>query len=97
MLGIAIAGLLANLLSFWLLRAAAKNLNVRAAALHVLGDLLGSVGAIVAAVIIMLTGWTPIDPILSLLVALLVVRSGWALLRESLRIAGRRTDAYRRG
>lgn len=86
MLGIAIAGLLANLLSFWLLHRGGeeKNLNVRAAALHVLGDLLGSVGAIVAAVIIMLTGWTPIDPILSLLVSLLVVRSAWALLRESL-------------
>jgi len=86
MLGIAIAGLLANLLSFWLLHRGSeeKNLNVRAAALHVLGDLLGSVGAIVAAVIIMLTGWTPIDPILSLLVSLLVVRSAWSLLRESL-------------
>ncbi|EJL85839.1 CDF family zinc transporter ZitB [Pantoea sp. GM01] len=86
MLGIAIAGLFANLLSFWLLHRGSeeKNLNVRAAALHVLGDLLGSVGAIVAAVIIMLTGWTPIDPILSLLVSLLVVRSAWSLLRESL-------------
>ncbi|MBK0099147.1 CDF family zinc transporter ZitB [Erwinia sp. S63] len=86
MLGIAIAGLLANLLSFWLLHRGSeeKNLNVRAAALHVLGDLLGSVGAIVAAIIIMLTGWTPIDPILSLLVSLLVVRSAWSLLRESL-------------
>lgn len=86
MLGIAIAGLLANLLSFWLLHrgSAEQNLNVRAAALHVLGDLLGSVGAIVAAVIIMYTGWTPIDPILSLLVSLLVVRSAWSLLRESL-------------
>jgi cobalt-zinc-cadmium efflux system protein len=49
-----------------------------------MGDLLGSVGAIVAAVIIMLTGWMPIDPILSLLVSLLVLRSAWALLRESL-------------
>ncbi len=86
MLGIAVAGLLANLLSFWLLHRGSeeKNLNVRAAALHVMGDLLGSVGAIAAAVIIMLTGWTPIDPILSLLVAILVVRSAWALLRESL-------------
>ncbi len=86
MLGIAIAGLFANLLSFWLLHRGSeeKNLNVRAAALHVLGDLLGSVGAIVAAVIVMLTGWTPIDPILSLLVSVLVVRSAWALLRESL-------------
>ena len=86
MLGIAIAGLLTNLLAFWLLHRGSekKNLNVRAAALHVMGDLLGSVGAIAAAVIIMLTGWTPIDPILSLLVAVLVVRSAWALLRESL-------------
>lgn len=86
MLGIAIAGLLANLLSFWLLHRGSeeKNMNVRAAALHVLGDLLGSAGAIVAAAIIMLTGWTPADPILSLLVSLLVLRSGWMLLRESL-------------
>ncbi|AIX50616.1 MULTISPECIES: CDF family zinc transporter ZitB [Pantoea] len=86
MLGIAIAGLFANLLSFWLLHRGSgeKNLNVRAAALHVMGDLLGSVGAIAAAVIVMLTGWTPIDPILSLLVSVLVVRSAWALLRESL-------------
>lgn len=86
MLGIAIAGLLANLLSFWLLHRGSeeKNLNVRAAALHVMGDLLGSVGAIVAALVIMYTGWTPADPILSILVSLLVLRSGWALLRESL-------------
>jgi cobalt-zinc-cadmium efflux system protein len=51
--------------------------------LHVLGDLLGSVGAIVAALIIMFTGWTPADPILSILVSVLVLRSAWALLRES--------------
>lgn len=87
MLVIAIGGLLANLLSFWLLRSGSeeKNLNVRAAALHVLGDLLGSVGAIVAALIIMITGWTPIDPLLSVLVSLLVLRSGWALMKESSR------------
>ncbi|MCX8965427.1 CDF family zinc transporter ZitB [Erwinia psidii] len=86
MLGIAIAGLLANLLSFWLLHRGSgdKNLNVRAAALHVLGDLLGSVGAVVAALIIMFTGWTPVDPILSVLVSLLVLRSAWALMKESL-------------
>ncbi|RRZ93003.1 CDF family zinc transporter ZitB [Erwinia sp. 198] len=85
MLGIAVAGLLANLLSFWLLHHGSeeKNINVRAAALHVLGDLLGSVGAIAAALIIMFTGWTPIDPILSLLVAVLVLRSAWSLLKES--------------
>ncbi|HAB72642.1 MAG TPA: hypothetical protein DCE46_00470, partial [Pantoea sp.] len=86
MLGIAVAGLLANMLSFWLLHHGSeeKNLNVRAAALHVMGDLLGSVGAIAAALIILYTGWTPIDPILSLLVSLLVLRSAWSLLRESL-------------
>ncbi|MFB4360474.1 CDF family zinc transporter ZitB [Pantoea sp. BS_8] len=86
MLGIAIAGLLANILSFWLVHHGSeeKNLNVRAAALHVMGDLLGSVGAIVAAVIILFTNWTPIDPILSIVVSMLVLRSAWSLLRESL-------------
>jgi len=86
MLIIAIGGLLANILSFWLLHRGSeeKNLNVRAAALHVLGDLLGSVGAIVAAVIIMLTGWTPVDPILSILLSLLVLRSAWMLMKESI-------------
>ena len=54
MMAIAVAGLLANILSFWLLHHGSeeKNLNVRAAALHVLGDLLGSVGAIIAALIL---------------------------------------------
>lgn len=85
MLIIAIAGLLANLFAFWLLHRGneEKNINVRAAALHVLGDLLGSVGAIVAAIVILATGWTPIDPILSVLVSCLVLRSAWRLLKES--------------
>ncbi|POP46041.1 cation transporter [Superficieibacter electus] len=85
MLIIAIAGLLANLLAFWLLHRGGeeKNLNVRAAMLHVLGDLLGSVGAIAAAIIIMTTGWMPVDPILSILVSCLVLRSAWRLLKES--------------
>ena len=85
MMVIAIAGLVANILAFWILHrgSSEKNLNVRAAALHVLGDLLGSVGAIVAALIIMGTGWTPIDPILSVLVSCLVLRSAWRLLKES--------------
>lgn len=85
MMAIAVVGLLANVLAFWLLHRGneEKNLNVRAAALHVLGDLLGSVGAIIAALIIMFTGWTPADPILSVLVSVLVLRSAWSLLRES--------------
>ncbi|MCG8156851.1 CDF family zinc transporter ZitB [Brenneria goodwinii] len=86
MLLIAIAGLVANLVAFWLLHHGSeeKNINVRAAALHVLGDLLGSVGAIVAALIILFTDWTPIDPILSILVSCLVLRSAWALMKESI-------------
>ncbi|WP_312284157.1 CDF family zinc transporter ZitB [Yokenella regensburgei] len=85
MMVIAVAGLLANLVAFWILHRGSeeKNLNVRAAALHVLGDLLGSVGAIAAAIVIILTGWTPIDPILSVLVSCLVLRSAWQLLKES--------------
>lgn len=85
MLIIAVAGLLANIASFWILHRGSeeKNLNVRAAALHVLGDLLGSVGAIIAALVILWTGWTPIDPILSILVSCLVLRSAWSLLKES--------------
>lgn len=67
MLIIAIAGLLANIFCFWILHKGEeeKNINVRAAALHVLSDLLGSVGAMIAAIVILTTGWTPIDPILS--------------------------------
>lgn len=86
MMTIAVAGLLANILAFWILHRGSeeKNLNVRAAALHVMGDLLGSVGAIIAAIVIMTTGWTPIDPILSVLVSCLVLRSAWALLKESM-------------
>lgn len=85
MLSVAVAGLLANIASFWILHRGSEeqNLNVRAAALHVLGDLLGSVGAIIAALAILWTGWTPIDPILSVLVSCLVLRSAWSLLRES--------------
>lgn len=51
--------------------------------LHVIGDLLGSVAAIAAAAVILLTGWTPIDPILSVLVAVILLRSAWAVVRES--------------
>lgn len=84
MLWVAIAGLVVNLLSFWVLsRVEGDNLNVRAAALHVMGDLLGSVAAIIAAIVIIWTGWTPIDPILSVLVALLILRSAWSVVRES--------------
>lgn len=84
MLWVALGGLIVNLLSFWILtRTGGDSLNVRAAALHVAGDLLGSVAALIASLIIIYTGWTPIDPILSVLVALLILRSAWAVVRES--------------
>ena len=84
MLGVALAGLVANVAVYLTLRKGdPDNLNVAAARLHVLGDLLGSVGAIVAAGIILTTGWTPIDPILSVLVAALILRSAWSLLAKS--------------
>jgi len=87
MLVIAGLGLIVNLLAFYILHGAGgKNLNVRAALLHVLGDLLGSVAAITAAVIILGTGWMPIDPILSVFVALLILRSAWMVVKESTHI-----------
>ncbi|WP_116087368.1 cation diffusion facilitator family transporter [Tropicimonas sp. IMCC34011] len=84
MLWVAVGGLVVNVLCFLVLsRTEGDNLNVRAAALHVMGDLLGSVAAIAASLIIIWTGWTPIDPILSVLVALLILRSAWSVVRES--------------
>ena len=84
MLWVAVGGLMVNILAFWVLsRAEGDNLNVRAAALHVLGNLLGSVAAIVASLVIIWTGWTPIDPILSMLVVGLILRSAWAVVHES--------------
>jgi len=87
MLGIAVLGLLANLAVLRVLEDEHDaNLNVAAARLHVLGDLLGSIGASIAAGVILVTGWTPIDPLLSMVVALLIVRSAWALLVRSTRL-----------
>ena len=84
---VAMLGLLVNLTVFWVLsRADADHVNIKGALLHVLGDLLGSVGAIAAAIIIWLTGWMPIDPILSVLVSLLILRSAWALLMRTFNI-----------
>lgn len=84
MLVVALAGLGVNIAAFAVLNGGSKDsLNMRGAVLHVLGDLLGSVAAIVAALVIMATGWMPIDPILSVLVALLLFRSAWALMKEA--------------
>lgn len=82
-MGIAAIGLAINILCAWVLSGDSHNMNSRAALMHVLGDLLGSVAAIAAGLIIWLTGWAPIDPILSLLVTLLILRSTWALVLQS--------------
>jgi cobalt-zinc-cadmium efflux system protein len=86
MLIVAAGGLIINIASFVLLHGAGDSLNLRGAALHVLGDMLGSVAAIAAALIIMQTGWMPIDPILSVLVAALILRSAWNVTRDAAHI-----------
>jgi cobalt-zinc-cadmium efflux system protein len=81
MVVVAVLGLLVNIAAYLLLQGADReNLNVRGAAIHVLGDLLGSVAALVAGAVILLTNWTPIDPLLSILVAAIIVRSGWQVV-----------------
>ncbi|MDH3612327.1 MAG: cation diffusion facilitator family transporter [Gammaproteobacteria bacterium] len=84
MLIVAAAGLVVNIIAFTVLhRGDRENLNIRGAALHVAGDLLGSVAAIVAAVVIIFTGWMAIDPILSVAVAILILKSAWTLVKRS--------------
>jgi cobalt-zinc-cadmium efflux system protein len=80
-------GLCVNLGVFAMLRRGdSHDMNIAAATLHVLGDLLGSVAAVLAGVVILFTGWLPIDPLLSLLVSALIVRSALALVRRSAHI-----------
>ena len=87
MLSVAVLGLFVNILAFWMLLGADRsNLNIRGALAHVAGDLLGSVGTIAAALIIMRTGWTAADPLLSVFVALIILRSAWAVTRDSAHI-----------
>ena len=87
MLVVALGGLVVNLVSMRLLHAGSQtSLNLRGAYLEVLGDLLGSVAVIVAAVVISLTGWTPIDPIASVVIAGLILPRTWTLLREAVDI-----------
>ncbi len=80
---IASAGLLVNLVVAWVLSRERENLNIRAALLHVLSDLLGSVAALLAGLIIMFTGYTVVDPLLSMLVSGLILHSVFGVLRES--------------
>jgi cobalt-zinc-cadmium efflux system protein len=88
MLFISITGLVVNIIAFMVLMQGDKeeNLNVRSAFLHVLGDMLGSVGAIAAALLIMLLGWGIADPIASMIVAALIIVSGLRVTKDSFHI-----------
>ena len=84
MMAVAGVGLIVNVVGAGLLHSHAhENLNVRGAYLHVLGDLLGSIGAIGAGALILLTGWTPIDAIVSIAIAGLIILGAWRLVKEA--------------
>ncbi len=87
MLAIAGVGLGVNLLGFRILHGAERdNLNIRGATLHLLSDILGSLAAVAAGLVILATGWTPIDPILSLLIMGLILHSGLTLVVQSVHV-----------
>lgn len=95
MLVIALGGLAVNIICAWILHSAhSHSINARGAYLHVLGDLLGSIGTVAAALIIRQTGWLPVDPIASVIVTLLVVRSAWRLVRESIDVLLESTPSH---
>ena len=83
---VAAVGLLVNVAVAWILMRGEKSMNVRAALLHVMGDLLGSVAALAAGLVIYLTGWLPADPLLSLFISLLIAIASINLLRDVLRV-----------
>ncbi|HWW76961.1 MAG TPA: cation diffusion facilitator family transporter, partial [Pyrinomonadaceae bacterium] len=92
---IAAGGLLVNLACAWLLHGDhERDLNVRGAWLHVLGDALGSVGAIAAGVLVTLWGWQAADPLFSALIAVLIVWSSWSLIREATNVLLEGTPAH---
>ncbi|KYJ97741.1 MULTISPECIES: cation diffusion facilitator family transporter [unclassified Microbacterium] len=83
MLVVAVVGLVANAVSMWLLsRAQRTNLNVRGAYLEVMGDLLGSLMVIIAAGVILVTGWMPADALASLFIAAMIIPRAFVLLKE---------------
>jgi cobalt-zinc-cadmium efflux system protein len=87
MIIVALAGLAVNVAGFFILRNSSKeNLNVRGAFLHVVGDLLSSVAVIIGGLIIRYTGWLVIDPILSVLIGLMILKGAYGLVRESVDI-----------
>lgn len=95
MLLVAFAGLLANVASAWALSGSRKtNINIEGAFVHMIADALGSVGAIVAGVVILLTGWMPADPLVSLVIGGLILWSSVGLLRRTLAILIHATPAH---
>ena len=84
MIVVALAGLAVNIAGFFVLRSSSRdNLNVRGAFLHVVGDLLSSVAVIIGGLIIRFTGWLLIDPILSVLIGLMILKGAYGLVKES--------------
>ena len=95
MLAVALGGLVVNAISAAVLHPVhGHSLNARGAYLHVLGDLLGSVGTVIAAMMVRWTGWLAADPIASIVVTLLVVRSAWKLVRESVDVLLEATPSH---
>ncbi|MDR2548357.1 MAG: cation diffusion facilitator family transporter [Rickettsiales bacterium] len=87
MLTIATLGLIANIVVFFILHSKCEsNINIKSAVLHVIGDILGSVAAIFASIIIMFTGWQIVDPILSVFVSVIILNSGYKILKNSCHI-----------
>ncbi|MGN7764748.1 cation diffusion facilitator family transporter [Paenibacillus sp. 22594] len=96
MMIIAAVGLLANLISAWSLMRKSdtkENINIRSAYLHIMGDALGSVGALLAGLIMNLFSWYVADPIISVLVALLILRGAWGVLKQAFHILMEGTPA----
>lgn len=95
MLVVALGGLAVNAASAWVLHPAhSHSLNARGAYLHVIGDLLGSLGTVIAALVLRYTGWLAADPVASIVVMLLVMRSAWRLVRESVDVLLEATPAH---
>lgn len=87
MIVVALAGLVVNIAGFFILRSSSKeNLNVRGAFLHVVGDLLSSVAVVIGGLIIRFTGWLLIDPVLSVLIGLVILKGAYSLMKESVDI-----------
>jgi cobalt-zinc-cadmium efflux system protein len=91
---VAALGIAINLVVAWMLARVGGSINTRGALLHVVGDLLGSIAALIAGAVVHWTGWTPIDPILSLAVAFLILRSTLSLLRQSTGVLMERVPAH---